>query len=129
MSCTLAFGALLLSCKGPTGPAGSSGAPGVAGPPGPAVASGYQIIEQTVWANANQTGLQELDVQCPVGKMAVGGGFAFSDPRVDVRVSRPYRAVISPPPPNPPTGWDVMLYNNTGSNSPGYIYVVCLQGN
>jgi hypothetical protein len=126
--------AWLVACEGPLGPEGPMGSAGPQGPTGPEGAAGapwqadYEIVEKEVATDGTLTGLQSLDVLCPSGKVAVGGGFGFSDTRVDIRVSRPYRASISPPPPIPLTGWNVMVVNESGGTISGYVYAACVSG-
>ena len=78
---------------GPQGPAGASGAKGDAGPAGPAGpagadgVSGYEVVTKT----ADQTGGTFSDtiafadsVDCPAGKVAVGGGATGSTAKGNV---------------------------------------------
>lgn len=57
--------------KGEPGPRGPRGLRGIAGPAG--TISGYEVVERSVFQSANP--LQgTLEVMCPAGKRAVGGG-------------------------------------------------------
>lgn len=56
----------------PAGPAGPAGAAGAAGPAGPPGVSEYEVVSAT---SASGSGaVQSVNVSCPAGKKAVGGG-------------------------------------------------------
>lgn len=58
--------------QGPQGPAGPPGPQGIQGQPG---VSGYEIVEVTENGDGNTSvPTMQLDVPCPNGKSAVGGG-------------------------------------------------------
>jgi hypothetical protein len=65
--------------KGATGPAGTAGAKGATGPRGPTGPSGvagYQQVTQTVQPLSNDIAIGVVD--CPTGKVPVGGGASIS---------------------------------------------------
>ena len=77
---------------GPSGPAGPKGAPGprglrgLPGPVGPAgTISGYEVVQRVVYQTSSPAANHILEVRCPVGKKAVGGGWmpAKADPHFD----------------------------------------------
>jgi len=57
---------------GSTGPAGPKGAAGPAGPPASASTLGEQVVVTWTSLGSNSGGTSEVD--CPVGKTAIGGG-------------------------------------------------------
>ena len=57
---------------GPIGPQGEQGPPGLQGNPGPAGLSGYEIVSRDSAFDSSATKL--LSVDCPAGKVALGGG-------------------------------------------------------
>lgn len=76
---------------GPVGPQGPAGDTGPAGPQGPAGASGpvsgYEIVTAQLSLAPNKT--DATFAQCPVGKVAVGGGFGQNPTSVVVLTSEP----------------------------------------
>ncbi len=61
--------------KGATGPAGvigPTGPKGATGPAGPAGSSGREVVTDSISGSGN--GLKSNSIDCPAGKVAVGGG-------------------------------------------------------
>lgn len=72
---------------GPAGPRGATGAAGPAGPrgqAGPGGVSGWQYLTETRSIKAD--GSATLEVKCPSGKRALGGGVAVPYPNLYARV-------------------------------------------
>jgi hypothetical protein len=60
--------------QGPPGPQGPAGAQGPAGPQGPPGLSGFQTVTSQNVVPAGNIGT--VDVACPAGETAIGGGYA-----------------------------------------------------
>ena len=71
---------------GPVGPEGAQGPAGPEGPAGPAGVSGYQVVSDA--ATLSGGGTKSVNVVCPAGKVAVGGG-ARSETQVTLAGSYP----------------------------------------
>lgn len=93
---------------GPAGPAGRKGEPGLRGPQGlrgavgPAgTISGYQVVERSVFQSASPNASQVMEILCPAGKRAVGGGsYQFRTyPAGDLPIGNDVTGVI------PGSGW------------------------
>jgi hypothetical protein len=109
---------------GPAGPAGADGVAGPAGPtgetgpPGPAGVSGREELEagQTVLPGE----LVMVDVGCPPGKSAVGGGHRVTGSEVSLWESRP--AMLA----GGVSGWRVSAANLSSSSQHGvFAFVIC----
>jgi hypothetical protein len=74
--------------RGPKGPPGSRGPQGLAGLAG---SGGVNVSYQFGEATISTDGLTTVDVLCPAGQVAVGGGFIVTPP-VTVRSSQPGEA-------------------------------------
>lgn len=63
---------------GPEGPAGLAGPEGPAGPAGPSTGlSGYEIVHESAWVAILTS--NHLWIDCPSGKIAIGGGLASGE--------------------------------------------------
>ena len=71
---------------GPVGPEGAQGPAGPEGPAGPAGVSGYQVVNDS--STLAGGGTKSVNVACPAGKVAVGGG-ARSETQVTLAGSYP----------------------------------------
>ena len=60
---------------GPAGPPGPTGPQGPQGPAGPAGLSGWEVVQASVTTTAATTGVVHVEVHCPTGKLATGGGY------------------------------------------------------
>jgi hypothetical protein len=68
----------LQGAPGPAGPQGPKGDTGPQGPPGPSASPGFvHVIGNQIAVPEYE--LTDVAVECPDGKMAVGGGFQGSD--------------------------------------------------
>jgi Collagen triple helix repeat (20 copies) len=111
---------------GPQGPNGAPGAPGPAGPkgdkgdkgnpgaPGPAGVSEYQVVSAGQWVV--EDGNFSVQVWCPAGKKALGGGH-----------DTPWAAAVDQSRPIYPNmnGWTVMGNNINASAGYVYAYAIC----
>ena len=75
---------------GPQGEQGQQGPQGLPGPQGDPGISGYQVVEETHFINNDSTSGVILNVACPGGKNAVGGGVKSDDSFPDAFVAGTY---------------------------------------
>ncbi len=125
--------------KGPRGHKGAKGSQGEQGPKGqkgnvgPSGLSGYEIVNETfteVFAanSGGQRGLSEVKtVDCPSGKMAIGGG---ADLGTNATQNGQQRQMIlsSSVPTSSGDGWSVQLFNNSTSIDSSIdleVYAIC----
>jgi hypothetical protein len=73
---------------GPQGPAGPQGATGLQGPAGTNGISGYEVIHQQHQLVIVSDQVND-SIFCPVGKIALSGGWASADRRVNDVADRP----------------------------------------
>jgi hypothetical protein len=101
--------------EGPPGSSGPEGPPGVDGAPGPAFIPGYEIVQGPV-NSVSGPAPADFDVDCPRGKVAIGGGGNhFGD----------YRLGESKPKLDG-SGWTVQYLEPTGGGSEaGSAWVIC----
>jgi hypothetical protein len=111
-------------------PAGAKGATGAPGAPGVVGAVTVVRDEFTVADSVNSTGLQ---VPCPAGTKAIGGGAALDSTGVEdinLTVSRPFRTGGDPPNDGQSfDAWRVVFHNPVGgtASTGAKAYVVCAQ--
>lgn len=87
---------------------GQTGPTGPAGPQGPSGATTIQSVPSYPTVDGGQTG--RVEVACPDGFVATGGGFYAPSDRFDVNYSMP----VPPQAGNPmPTAWQVEVRNKT----------------
>ncbi|MEO0421350.1 MAG: hypothetical protein AAF184_03380 [Pseudomonadota bacterium] len=72
------IGALVAGCTGPAGPEGPAGPAGAPGAPGAPGVAGYEVVVGETALDSTVT--KQLQVDCPVGKKALGAGWAVLDP-------------------------------------------------
>jgi len=71
--------------QGPMGPTGPQGPQGIQGTPGiPGGVSGHELVQNPVTRTLAKNTTTEVTAFCPVGKVAVGGGYGTSNPSVAV---------------------------------------------
>ena len=104
--------------QGPAGPTGATGPQGLTGPQGPAGVSGYQFVSSYL---AHTGWYFRPTISCPVGKMALGGGYYLT---------RPFEGAIlvtRNSPTDDGTGWIVQLRTLDGSTVDWTVqlFVVC----
>jgi hypothetical protein len=114
--CSLAVLGLAVSCTGPPGPQGP------AGPPGPGAVTGRETVVQDFDLPGHD--LRSVLVWCPVGKVAVGGGF---------KVTKAVQMIASTPgtgsgPTIDSRQWYIHVLNTTGDTQPVVAYAVCVDG-
>jgi hypothetical protein len=117
---------------GSAGPPGPSGAPGAAGPPGPSGASGapgadgvsgYEVVTGDFAMTLNvDSGTSTVD--CPSGKVPVGGGYDFSD-LFHYSIASNYEDFMAASYPTA-TGWAVKWYHGIDNLVIQFsVYAVC----
>jgi len=74
--------------QGPRGPAGQRGPQGPAGSGGSGGSGGATVSYQLAEGSVTEDGLEALEVLCPAGQVAVGGGYNVTPP-VTVGLSGP----------------------------------------
>jgi hypothetical protein len=99
---------------GPAGPKGDKGDKGNPGAPGPAGVSDYQVVSAGQWVV--EGGNFSVQVWCPAGKKALGGGH-----------DTPWAAAVDQSRPIYPNmnGWTVMGNNINASAGYVYAYAIC----
>ena len=112
--------------KGSTGSAGSDGAPGPAGtigPPGAPGVSGYEVVsDDFVMTLGVEYGTSS--VECPDGKVAIGGGYDFSS-LFTKGVDPKYRNFMGASYPTG-TSWTVKWYHGIDNLEIAFsVYAVC----
>ncbi len=108
--------------EGPPGPPGPPGPQGPEGPPGASGVSGREAQVQTFDLPGHD--LRSVLVWCPVGKVAVGGGFQVPI-QVQVVASMPGIGNGSD---NDSRQWYIHVYNTTGELQPVTAYAICVDG-
>lgn len=108
--------------QGPAGPPGADGAPGPAGPPGPGAVTGRETVIQNFDLPGHD--LRSVLVWCPVGKVAVSGGFQVP-PAVQVVASMPG---TGSGPSIDVRQWYVHVRNTTADIQPVVAYAICVDG-
>jgi hypothetical protein len=111
---------------GPPGPAGADGADGSAGadgPQGPAGVSGYEVVtDDFVMTLQAESGTST--VECPTGKVPIGGGYDYSD-LFTKNVAPKYENFIGASYPTG-TGWAVKWYHGIENLEINFsVYAVC----
>lgn len=112
---------------GPTGPGGSQGSTGAAGSDGaqgsmgvPGI-SGYEIVSQSVVvpaASGGGFGTLTATVDCPAGKMALGGGINTGDDIRNIVAQDSY-------PNSSGTGWVLLITSGYPTQRTVEIYAIC----
>jgi hypothetical protein len=110
------------NAQGPAGLPGPAGADGAPGPAGPGAVTG----RETVIENFDLPGhdLRSVLVWCPVGKVAVSGGFQVP-PAVQIVASMPG---TGSGPSIDSRQWYVHARNTTADTQPVVAYAVCVDG-
>ena len=101
---------------GPQGPAGPAGSAGPAGAPG--ALAGYQIVTGVAFAIAASDFDVSGSVDCPAGKVAVGGGVTLADPGGGV-------ALLESSPKPLGAGWNVTVGNFSEDPNSATPYAIC----
>ena len=108
--------------EGATGPAGPQGPQGPAGPTGPAGAdgalAGYEIVTGAPVAIAGTDFVVSASANCPVGKVATGGGVSISDPAGGVVMVESRPVALG-------AGWFVSVANFSEDPNSATPYAVC----
>jgi hypothetical protein len=102
-SAHFAAGTLLRGATGPQGPAGAAGPQGTAGPQGPSgIVKAHRVFQL---GNLDSTSLKSVQVMCPAGEIALGGGFNIGK----VEPTPPVAVLLSLPvlDGEKPVGWRV----------------------
>jgi hypothetical protein len=105
--------------RGPAGPPGPPGPAGAIGPPGPSGVSGYEIVTTKVLVRGGRSasGL----VNCPAGKVALGGGVLPEAPTTLQALALAERvALLQSAPMTDPTGtggWLATVRNDSDPSS------------
>ena len=111
--------------QGPPGPAGPTGPTGPQGPQGPAGTSGLTGYEVVVEANHDANGFELHSVECPTGKVPLGGGVwintggQFEDRHVIG--SHPYGEAFTEA--LPPIGWRARAHHDGDYSL--YVWAIC----
>ena len=97
---------------GPTGPEGLAGQPGT---------SGYEIVSQSVTVPAANGGFGTLTttVDCPVGKMVLGGGVNTGDDNRNIIAQDSYPNASG-------TGWTLLITSVYMTQRTVEIYAICV---
>lgn len=103
---------------GPAGPAGATGATGATGPAGPAGLSGRQIVDSGAITVSGLSGRREV-VDCPAGKVAIGGGVWTLLGAMNVNSSAPKGPVFGG------EGWFADVYNPGLGGNTFHVYAIC----
>lgn len=109
---------------GPAGPQGDAGSPGPTGPTGPAGTagmdgvSGYQVVTQSFFSVTN-IGPPVVNVFCPGGKHAVGGGY-------DISQHTGFPTTMRSSPNSTGTGWYVTFENSSPFSANVSVYAICV---
>jgi hypothetical protein len=121
--------------RGPTGPMGSpgpkgddgapgpTGAPGADGAPGTSGVSGYERVNADfMMALGVESGTSSVD--CPVGKVPIGGGYDFSD-LFTKNIAPKYEDFMGASYPTA-TGWSVKWYHGIDNLAINFsVYAIC----
>ena len=109
---------------GPPGPTGPQGPAGDEGPEGPRGPSGQGLLTGVTTLSTSKTlpttgQLTRVEIDCPPGKNAIGGGFLknANTQKVFIRGSWPTGS--------PATGWLVDASNDGATGASISVYVVC----
>lgn len=120
----------------PTGATGANGATGLTGPQGPAGVVGAVTVQREDFT-ASENATTGVQVSCPAGMKAIGGGAALDDTIADgvnLTVSRPFRSTPGADGDKPVDSetfdaWRVAYRNEPGGtgSAPATAWVVCAQ--
>jgi hypothetical protein len=104
--------------KGATGAAGPAGARGPAGPAGPSGVSGWSYL--TKGASLSGESFKTVNVDCPAGKKALGGGVAVTSGLWAMRL------IQSAPSGAAATGWLATVANDASNyTTTFYVWAIC----
>lgn len=101
------------------GPVGVPGATGAQGPVGPAGMSGYQVVQGDAVAISGDDWTVTTTVDCPTGKVAVGGGASFGAPTYEIQISASYPTADG-------HGWTIVVHNYDYAANTLHPYVICV---